>query len=135
MTKQYLDINKVKVDPELSILLESAQNNGVKLTALEECVSYDAFCAALQRLLDRSGKIFEADRVILRGSHREESKLPHRLMKELEEIGWNNVSFVSEDFTSMQISLLDLGNRAHTVDITISANYPKQRPQVNLAFP
>lgn len=54
---------------------------------------------------------------------------------QIDEIGWNHFVSISEDFTLLKLSIEDDKSRLHSIDLTLSQDYPVSPPIVSLSAP
>jgi hypothetical protein len=54
---------------------------------------------------------------------------------QIDEIGWNHFVSISEDFTLLKLSIQDDKSRFHSIDLTLSQDYPLSPPLISLSVP
>lgn len=58
-----------------------------------------------------------------------------KLISELNNIGWDRISFISEDLTRLSLQLTDAAGRVHEVHVSFPLDYPNSPPKTHCDLP
>ena len=126
-----VDLSSLVVDDELGAFLHPIANKAWFKDKLESFKSVKALASGIQNFVNQIGT--ETPRQVLSSSS--ESALLQLLMRHLDDVGWNRVLKVNEDFSVLQMRSVDQGGREHHFDILINPGYPLISPTVQATLP
>ncbi|OAO11909.1 E3 ubiquitin-protein ligase [Blastocystis sp. ATCC 50177/Nand II] len=98
---------------------------------LEQCKTVNDLARELQLLIEKlqlnsqSAKQFDAPPF----------HYYNAVLHDIESLGWNNISSISDTLQRITIVVPDPSNRSHDVTITLPASYPDGTPQCQLGLP
>lgn len=126
-----VDTDSLVVDDDLRNILRPFTGEAWFLERMGILCSPKSFTAGFQKLVNE----ITSEAVSRERDHLLDSALPLLLMKHLDEVGWDRVVKVNEDFTVIQLLSIDREGREHLFDIIINPNYPTSCPSVYATLP
>nr|CAB3244665.1 E3 ubiquitin-protein ligase FANCL [Phallusia mammillata] len=57
------------------------------------------------------------------------------IIQHIEELGWEFLNDISDDFTQIQLKVCDSNERVHMLSLSFDANYPQTSPKVSSTLP
>eukprot|EP00026_Physarum_polycephalum_P004718 Phypoly_transcript_04741.p1 GENE.Phypoly_transcript_04741~~Phypoly_transcript_04741.p1 ORF type:complete len:368 (+),score=56.28 Phypoly_transcript_04741:925-2028(+) len=118
--------------PKLKTLLKGHEQTLKQ--RLAQSVDLEAFMLELKNILDQIART-HTNKGTEGTSTPIHMQLYSTLVKELQEIGWDQVVELSPDLSSFKIRLLDSANREHVVSFKVPADYPASAPTCHAQFP
>lgn len=114
--------------PELEIILQEYQSVICTRFYQSECL-YD-FLLEFRHILDQA----------MRNKSNIQKRIPKataytKIMEEIEHIGWNLLTDLSEDLKSLYFKIVDSSHVAHIVQIVLSHDHPTTPPKCSLDVP
>ena len=126
-----VDTDSLVVDDDLGNILRPFVGEAWFIERMGMLGSPKSFAASFQKLVNE----ITSETVSRERDHQLDSALPLLLMKHLDELGWDRVVKVNEDFTVIQLLSVDCKGREHLFDIIINPNYPTSCPNVYATLP
>jgi hypothetical protein len=130
-----IDLNSLKVDDELSKLLNDIKSKEWFINRLNKSESINNFAKDLENIVI---ELIDRNENQLNLSLRKdiiESELPQILMNQLDLLGWNSFVTANDDLSIITLMTNDSKGRIHEFEVTIPIGYPIVPPIVHASIP
>lgn len=113
--------------PELAALL--AGKEGVVLQRLAQCADAGTFCVELVELVGEvEGGGHTTGRLV-------SDRFYDRVLAELDAVGWDLVSAVAHDLSSLELCVADAAGRQHVATVHLPPDFPDRPPSIACRLP
>ncbi|XP_024533515.1 E3 ubiquitin-protein ligase FANCL-like [Selaginella moellendorffii] len=60
---------------------------------------------------------------------------PSQLYTQIDEMGWENIAYISDDFSKLWLRVIDSADRMHTLRLSFSPDFPLSQPSITADLP
>ncbi|KAL0483444.1 E3 ubiquitin-protein ligase FANCL [Acrasis kona] len=126
---------KIRLDPELQRLLSTKQiqhqynstnqqstYQDLLVQRLSQCKNYNSFFSELKDVLEKILKVQHTHKQPTVQDDLASTEYYKQIMSDLDEIGWDKVSDLNTDLSSISVSIKDIAGREHIIKVDVSKN-------------